>query len=84
MPPVLVSQLIFIDPVVKLRSIETAKAAPQREVVCTIQHVDRVELQPSGSLKMISQTAGMQSFGASGLTQSLAMKPEIHDIWQTH
>ena len=53
MPPVLVANAVAVDPLVDVVTGVRAKTAPQGQVVCPVNDIDRVELEGACPDKML-------------------------------
>ena len=76
--PVLEEQPPAIDEPIEPRAVVRSKAAPDREVVGTVEHVDGVELQAAHVLDEAAQPAGAQG-DRPGPGEMLALQKERPD-----
>ena len=76
MAPVLVRGAIAVDPSIDGRLAVGAEAAPQRQVVRTLENLNRVDLQGARALEVLDEGALRQSHGPSRRGQALAVQPE--------
>jgi len=72
MPPILIGNFVTVDPPVHLRSIEVLETTPKRQVVGSVDNIDRVNLQSTSLLQMSDKRSPIEPAWFGNRQQSLA------------